>query len=187
MSDCPIFLSMTFCLKMAGLEVGKKLFAINGDLVFLRPFSEVEVLLRQCINSKGPLRVLVSTKPREYVKCACALKCVLSKSSCVNFPFCPSLVSRTVKIPDSAEGLGFQIRGFGPPVVHAVGRGKIHSLWQPLQLSAFIRKKRGLLPPFCYCRTAGKQLPHQPLWACVTWPHGANFPCSCSPCGSASY
>lgn len=52
---------------MAGLEVGKKLFAINGDLVFLRPFSEVEVLLRQCFNSKGPLRVLVSTKPREYV------------------------------------------------------------------------------------------------------------------------
>lgn len=53
--------------KMAGLEVGKKLFAINGDLVFLRPFSEVEVLLRQCFNSKGPLRVLVSTKPRESV------------------------------------------------------------------------------------------------------------------------
>lgn len=53
---------------MAGLEVGKKLFAINGDLVFLRPFPEVEVLLRQCFNSKGPLRVLVSTKPREYVR-----------------------------------------------------------------------------------------------------------------------
>lgn len=31
---------------------------------------------------------------------------------------------RTVKIPDSADGLGFQIRGFGPSVVHAVGRGK---------------------------------------------------------------
>lgn len=50
---------------MAGVEVGKKLFAINGDLVFLRPFSEVEVLLRQSFNSKGPLRLLVSTKPRE--------------------------------------------------------------------------------------------------------------------------
>lgn len=33
-------------------------------------------------------------------------------------------LSRTVKIPDSADGLGFQIRGFGPSVVHAVGRGK---------------------------------------------------------------
>lgn len=31
---------------------------------------------------------------------------------------------RTVKIPDSAEGLGFQIRGYGPSVVHAVGRGE---------------------------------------------------------------
>ncbi|XP_037549901.1 phosphatidylinositol 3,4,5-trisphosphate-dependent Rac exchanger 2 protein [Nematolebias whitei] len=85
--------------EMAGLEVGKKLFAINGDLVFLRPFSEVEVVLRQCFNNKGPLRVLVSTKPRE-----------------------------TIKIPDSADGLGFQIRGFGPSVVHAVGRGTVAAI-----------------------------------------------------------
>ncbi|KAJ8010881.1 hypothetical protein DPEC_G00079750 [Dallia pectoralis] len=82
--------------EMSGLEVGKKVFAINGDLVFLRPFQEVEVFLRQCFSSKGPLTVLVSTKPRE-----------------------------TVKIPDSADGLGFQIRGFGPSVVHAVGRGTV--------------------------------------------------------------
>ncbi|KAI4797777.1 hypothetical protein KUCAC02_024854 [Chaenocephalus aceratus] len=80
---------------MAGLETGKKLFAINGDLVFLRPFCEVEILLQRGFHSRGPLRVLVSTKPRE-----------------------------TVKIPDSADGLGFQIRGFGPSVVHAVGRGE---------------------------------------------------------------
>uniref|UniRef100_A0A8C5HTU0 Phosphatidylinositol 3,4,5-trisphosphate-dependent Rac exchanger 2 protein n=1 Tax=Gouania willdenowi TaxID=441366 RepID=A0A8C5HTU0_GOUWI len=85
--------------EMAGLEAGKKLFAINGDLVFLRPFSEVEILLRQCFHSKRPLRVLVSTKPRE-----------------------------TVKIPDSADGLGFQIRGFGPSVVHAVGRGTVAAI-----------------------------------------------------------
>uniref|UniRef100_A0A8C2BD58 Phosphatidylinositol 3,4,5-trisphosphate-dependent Rac exchanger 2 protein n=1 Tax=Cyprinus carpio TaxID=7962 RepID=A0A8C2BD58_CYPCA len=82
--------------EMAGLEVGKKIFAINGDLVFLRPFQEVENFLKQCFHSKGPLRVLVSTKPRE-----------------------------TVKIPDSADGLGFQIRGFGPSVVHAIGRGTV--------------------------------------------------------------
>lgn len=50
---------------MAGLEVGKKIFAINGDLVFMRPFQEVDSLLKQCFNSKGPIRVLVSTKPRE--------------------------------------------------------------------------------------------------------------------------
>lgn len=29
-----------------------------------------------------------------------------------------------MKIPDSVDGLGFQIRGFGPSVVHAVGRGR---------------------------------------------------------------
>ncbi|XP_045077099.1 phosphatidylinositol 3,4,5-trisphosphate-dependent Rac exchanger 2 protein isoform X2 [Coregonus clupeaformis] len=85
--------------EMAGLEVGKKLFAINGDLVFLRPFPEVEAFLKHCFTSKGPLRVLVSTKPRE-----------------------------TVKIPDSADGLGFQIRGFGPSVVHAVGRGTVAAI-----------------------------------------------------------
>uniref|UniRef100_A0A4W3GI62 Phosphatidylinositol-3,4,5-trisphosphate dependent Rac exchange factor 2 n=1 Tax=Callorhinchus milii TaxID=7868 RepID=A0A4W3GI62_CALMI len=79
--------------EMAGLEVGKKIFAINGDLVFLRPFQEVECFLQQCFNSKRPLRVLVNTK--------------------------------TIKIPDSADGLGFQIRGFGPSVVHAVGRGTV--------------------------------------------------------------
>ncbi|XP_064026562.1 phosphatidylinositol 3,4,5-trisphosphate-dependent Rac exchanger 2 protein isoform X1 [Pogoniulus pusillus] len=82
--------------EMAGLEVGKKIFAINGDLVFLRPFGEVDCFLRACLSSRQPLRVLVSTKPRE-----------------------------TVKIPDAADGLGFQIRGFGPSVVHAVGRGTV--------------------------------------------------------------
>ncbi|XP_015454090.1 phosphatidylinositol 3,4,5-trisphosphate-dependent Rac exchanger 2 protein [Pteropus alecto] len=82
--------------EMAGMEVGKKIFAINGDLVFMRPFSEVDCFLKSCLNSRKPLRVLVSTKPRE-----------------------------TVKIPDSAEGLGFQIRGYGPSVVHAVGRGTV--------------------------------------------------------------
>lgn len=56
------------CVQMAGMEVGKKIFAINGDLVFLRPFHEVEAFLKQCFSSKGPLRVVVSTKPREYVK-----------------------------------------------------------------------------------------------------------------------
>uniref|UniRef100_A0A8C7W4D3 Phosphatidylinositol 3,4,5-trisphosphate-dependent Rac exchanger 2 protein n=1 Tax=Oncorhynchus mykiss TaxID=8022 RepID=A0A8C7W4D3_ONCMY len=85
--------------EMAGLEVGRKVFCINGDLVFLRPFPEMEAFLKHCFTSKGPLRVLVSTKPRE-----------------------------TVKIPDSADGLGFQIRGFGPSVVHAVGRGTVAAI-----------------------------------------------------------
>uniref|UniRef100_A0A7N4P432 Phosphatidylinositol-3,4,5-trisphosphate dependent Rac exchange factor 2 n=1 Tax=Sarcophilus harrisii TaxID=9305 RepID=A0A7N4P432_SARHA len=47
--------------EMAGMEVGKKIFAINGDLVFMRPFNEVDCFLKSCLNSKKPLRVLVST------------------------------------------------------------------------------------------------------------------------------
>uniref|UniRef100_A0A672QTN1 Phosphatidylinositol-3,4,5-trisphosphate dependent Rac exchange factor 2 n=1 Tax=Sinocyclocheilus grahami TaxID=75366 RepID=A0A672QTN1_SINGR len=54
--------------EMAGLEVGKKIFAINGDLVFLRPFQDVENFLKQCFHIKGPLRVLVSTKPRDCLR-----------------------------------------------------------------------------------------------------------------------
>uniref|UniRef100_A0A8D1LVH0 Phosphatidylinositol 3,4,5-trisphosphate-dependent Rac exchanger 2 protein n=1 Tax=Sus scrofa TaxID=9823 RepID=A0A8D1LVH0_PIG len=92
--------------EMAGMEVGKKIFAINGDLVFMRPFNEVDCFLKSCLNSRKPLRVLVSTKPRDH-------RTVFS----IDF--------RTVKIPDSAEGLGFQIRGYGPSVVHAVGRGTV--------------------------------------------------------------
>uniref|UniRef100_A0A673XY24 Phosphatidylinositol-3,4,5-trisphosphate dependent Rac exchange factor 2 n=2 Tax=Salmo trutta TaxID=8032 RepID=A0A673XY24_SALTR len=66
--------------EMAGLEVGRKVFSINGDLVFLRPLR-----WRLSSNTASP-------------------------------------------IPDSADGLGFQIRGFGPSVVHAVGRGKTHTV-----------------------------------------------------------
>ncbi|XP_040288462.1 phosphatidylinositol 3,4,5-trisphosphate-dependent Rac exchanger 2 protein isoform X2 [Bufo bufo] len=82
--------------ELSGMAVGKKIYAVNGDLVFLRPFHEVDCFLKTCLNSRKPLRILMSTKPRE-----------------------------TVKIPDSPEGLGFQIRGFGPSVVHAVGRGTV--------------------------------------------------------------
>ncbi|XP_029447296.1 phosphatidylinositol 3,4,5-trisphosphate-dependent Rac exchanger 2 protein [Rhinatrema bivittatum] len=90
------FLEKGSSAELAGLDVGKKIFAINGDLVFLRPFHEVDCFLKACLNSRKPLRVLMSTKPRE-----------------------------TVKIPDSTDGLGFQIRGCGPSVVHAVGRGTV--------------------------------------------------------------
>ncbi|XP_069477256.1 phosphatidylinositol 3,4,5-trisphosphate-dependent Rac exchanger 2 protein [Ambystoma mexicanum] len=93
------FLERGSSAELAGLEVGKKIFAVNGDLVFLRPFPEVDCFLKTCLNSRKPLRVLVSSKPRE-----------------------------TVKIPDSIEGLGFQIRGFGPSVVHAVGRGTVAAM-----------------------------------------------------------
>ncbi|KAM8966775.1 phosphatidylinositol 3,4,5-trisphosphate-dependent Rac exchanger 2 protein [Pelodytes ibericus] len=90
------FLERGSSAELSGLEVGKKIYAVNGDLVFLRPFHEVDCFLKTCLNSRKSLRILMSTKPREMVK-----------------------------IPDSPEGLGFQIRGFGPSVVHAIGRGTV--------------------------------------------------------------
>ncbi|XP_047395732.1 phosphatidylinositol 3,4,5-trisphosphate-dependent Rac exchanger 1 protein [Sciurus carolinensis] len=80
--------------EMAGLQVGRKIYSINEDLVFLRPFSEVESLLNQSFCSRRPLRLLVATKAKE-----------------------------TIKVPDHPEALCFQIRGAAPPYVYAVGRG----------------------------------------------------------------
>ncbi|OCT60139.1 hypothetical protein XELAEV_18046157mg [Xenopus laevis] len=80
--------------EMAGLQVGRKIYSINEDLVFLRPFSEVEIMLNQSFCSRRPIRILVATKQKEIIK-----------------------------IPDSPQSLCFQIRGSAPPYVHAVGRG----------------------------------------------------------------
>ncbi|XP_058892010.1 phosphatidylinositol 3,4,5-trisphosphate-dependent Rac exchanger 1 protein isoform X4 [Kogia breviceps] len=80
--------------EMAGLQVGRKIYSVNEDLVFLRPFSEVESILSQSFCSRRPLRLLVATKAKE-----------------------------TIKVPDRPEALCFQIRGAAPPYVYAVGRG----------------------------------------------------------------
>uniref|UniRef100_A0A8C0IGB9 Phosphatidylinositol 3,4,5-trisphosphate-dependent Rac exchanger 1 protein n=1 Tax=Bubo bubo TaxID=30461 RepID=A0A8C0IGB9_BUBBB len=80
--------------EMAGLQTGRKIYSINEDLIFLRPFSEVETILNQSFCSRRPLRLLVATKSKEIIK-----------------------------IPDCPEALCFQIRGAAPPYVHAVGRG----------------------------------------------------------------
>uniref|UniRef100_A0A8B9P7W7 Phosphatidylinositol 3,4,5-trisphosphate-dependent Rac exchanger 1 protein n=1 Tax=Apteryx owenii TaxID=8824 RepID=A0A8B9P7W7_APTOW len=80
--------------EMAGLQTGRKIYSINEDLIFLRPFSEVETILNQSFCSRRPLRLLVATKSKEIIK-----------------------------IPDCPEALCFQIRGVAPPYVHAVGRG----------------------------------------------------------------
>uniref|UniRef100_A0A8D2QSD2 Phosphatidylinositol-3,4,5-trisphosphate dependent Rac exchange factor 1 n=1 Tax=Zosterops lateralis melanops TaxID=1220523 RepID=A0A8D2QSD2_ZOSLA len=79
---------------MAGLQAGRKIYSINEDLVFLRPFAEVETILSQSFCSRRPLRLLVATKSKEIIK-----------------------------VPDCPEALCFQIRGAAPPYVHAVGRG----------------------------------------------------------------
>ncbi|XP_039768814.1 phosphatidylinositol 3,4,5-trisphosphate-dependent Rac exchanger 1 protein, partial [Ornithorhynchus anatinus] len=80
--------------EMAGLQVGRKIYSINEDMVFLRPFSEVETLLNQSFCSRRPLRLLVATKAKEIIK-----------------------------VPDRPDPLCFQIRGEAPPYVRAVGRG----------------------------------------------------------------
>uniref|UniRef100_A0A452SVU3 Phosphatidylinositol-3,4,5-trisphosphate dependent Rac exchange factor 1 n=1 Tax=Ursus americanus TaxID=9643 RepID=A0A452SVU3_URSAM len=80
--------------EMAGLQVGRKIYSINEDLVFLRPFAEVESVLNQSFCSRRPLRLLVATKAKEIIK-----------------------------VPDHPEALCFQIRGAAPPYVYAVGRG----------------------------------------------------------------
>uniref|UniRef100_A0A8D1GMQ6 Phosphatidylinositol 3,4,5-trisphosphate-dependent Rac exchanger 1 protein n=1 Tax=Sus scrofa TaxID=9823 RepID=A0A8D1GMQ6_PIG len=80
--------------EMAGLQVGRKIYSINEDLVFLRPFAEVESILNQSFCSRRPLRLLVATKAKEIIK-----------------------------VPDHPEALCFQIRGAAPPYVYAVGRG----------------------------------------------------------------
>uniref|UniRef100_A0A8C9PGT2 Phosphatidylinositol-3,4,5-trisphosphate dependent Rac exchange factor 1 n=1 Tax=Spermophilus dauricus TaxID=99837 RepID=A0A8C9PGT2_SPEDA len=54
--------------EMAGLQVGRRIYSINEDLVFLRPFSEVESLLNQCFCSRRPLRLLVATKAKECLR-----------------------------------------------------------------------------------------------------------------------
>uniref|UniRef100_A0A8C4N6C6 Phosphatidylinositol-3,4,5-trisphosphate dependent Rac exchange factor 1 n=1 Tax=Equus asinus asinus TaxID=83772 RepID=A0A8C4N6C6_EQUAS len=51
--------------EMAGLQVGRKIYSINEDLVFLRPFAEVESLLNQSFCSRRPLRLLVATKAKD--------------------------------------------------------------------------------------------------------------------------
>ncbi|XP_076859942.1 phosphatidylinositol 3,4,5-trisphosphate-dependent Rac exchanger 1 protein [Brachyhypopomus gauderio] len=80
--------------EMAGLQVGRKIYSINEDLVFLRPFSEVETMINQSFCIRRTLRLLVSTKNKELVK-----------------------------IPDCQDGLSFKLRGSAPPYVHAVKKG----------------------------------------------------------------
>uniref|UniRef100_A0A8C7U2P2 Phosphatidylinositol 3,4,5-trisphosphate-dependent Rac exchanger 1 protein n=1 Tax=Oncorhynchus mykiss TaxID=8022 RepID=A0A8C7U2P2_ONCMY len=48
--------------EMAGLQAGRKIFTINEDLVFLRPFQEVETMINQAFCIRRSLRLLVNTK-----------------------------------------------------------------------------------------------------------------------------
>ncbi|KAK5613866.1 Phosphatidylinositol-3,4,5-trisphosphate-dependent Rac exchanger 1 protein [Crenichthys baileyi] len=79
---------------MAGLQVGRKIYTINEDLLFLRPFSEVEAMINQAFCIRRSLRLLVATKAKEIIK-----------------------------IPDNPESLSFRLSGSEPPHVHAVRKG----------------------------------------------------------------
>ncbi|KAM6976673.1 phosphatidylinositol 3,4,5-trisphosphate-dependent Rac exchanger 1 protein [Aplochiton taeniatus] len=80
--------------EMAGLQAGRKIFTINEDLVFLRPFSEVETMISQSFCIRRSLRLLVATKAKEIVK-----------------------------FPDNPDSLSFRLSGSSPPHVHAVRKG----------------------------------------------------------------
>ncbi|KAF7648683.1 hypothetical protein LDENG_00153270, partial [Lucifuga dentata] len=80
--------------EMAGLQVGRKIYTINEDLLFLRPFSEVEAMISQAFFIRRSLRLLVATKAKEIVK-----------------------------VPDNPDGLSFRLCGSAPPHVHAVRKG----------------------------------------------------------------
>ncbi|XP_061623647.1 phosphatidylinositol 3,4,5-trisphosphate-dependent Rac exchanger 1 protein [Phyllopteryx taeniolatus] len=80
--------------EMAGLQVGRKIHTINEDLLFLRPFSEVEAMINQAFCARRSLRLLVATKAKEIVK-----------------------------VPDNPDSLSFRLCGSAPPHVHAVRKG----------------------------------------------------------------
>eukprot|EP00064_Thunnus_orientalis_P011167 superscaffoldBa00001584_g11197 len=80
--------------EMAGLQVGRKIYTINEDLLFLRSFSEVETMISQAFCMRRSLRLLVATKAKEIVK-----------------------------IPDNPDSLSFRLCGSAPPHVHAVRKG----------------------------------------------------------------
>lgn len=82
--------------EMAGLQSGRKIYSINEDLVFLRPFSEVESMINQSFCIRRSLRLLVATKNKEIVK-----------------------------IPDVHGTLPFVLSGSCPPYVHAVKKGSV--------------------------------------------------------------
>ncbi|KAM9313762.1 phosphatidylinositol 3,4,5-trisphosphate-dependent Rac exchanger 1 protein-like [Pholidichthys leucotaenia] len=80
--------------EMAGLQVGRKIFTINEDLLFLRPLSEVQTIISQAFCARRSLRLLVATKAKEIVK-----------------------------IPDNPDSLSFRLCGSAPPHVHATRKG----------------------------------------------------------------
>lgn len=97
-----------------------------------------------------------------HTQCQFNLIVCMSQLANLLFPF----ISRTIKIPDSADGLGFQIRGFGPSVVHAVGRGK-RLQFPPLELSGLISKSLSITSLLLWHSWRAAATPA--FGVCVTW------------------
>ncbi|CAK6955095.1 phosphatidylinositol 3%2C4,5-trisphosphate-dependent Rac exchanger 1 protein [Scomber scombrus] len=81
--------------EMAGLQVGRKIYTINEDLLLVRSFAEVETMINQAFCIRRSLRLVVNTKAKEIVK-----------------------------IPDNPDSLSFILLGSNPPHVHAVRKGR---------------------------------------------------------------
>ncbi|XP_063065168.1 phosphatidylinositol 3,4,5-trisphosphate-dependent Rac exchanger 1 protein isoform X2 [Engraulis encrasicolus] len=100
--------------EMVGLQAGRKVYSINEDLVFLRPFSEVEALINAAFNRRRTLRLLVATKSKEIVK-----------------------------IPDCPDSLSFKLKGSSPPYVSAVRKGG-EAAASGLQVGQSVQKVNGV-------------------------------------------
>ena len=50
---------------MAGLQVGRKIYTINEDLLLVRSFAEVETMISQAFCIRRSLRLVVNTKAKE--------------------------------------------------------------------------------------------------------------------------
>lgn len=115
---------------MAGLQVGRKIYTINEDLLFLRPFSEVEAMINQAFCIRRSLRLLVATKAKEWVPWINQVN-VFSRHQAQAVLTRLFSLSRIVKIPDNPESLSFRLSGSEPPHVHAVRKGE--TSWRRLR------------------------------------------------------
>uniref|UniRef100_A0A673N1U4 Phosphatidylinositol 3,4,5-trisphosphate-dependent Rac exchanger 1 protein-like n=1 Tax=Sinocyclocheilus rhinocerous TaxID=307959 RepID=A0A673N1U4_9TELE len=126
--------------EMAGLQPGRKIYSINEDLVFLRPFSEVETMINQSFCIRRLLRLLVATKNKEIVK-----------------------------IPDVHGTLPFVLCGSCPPYVHAVKKGS-EAAAAGLQPGQCVLKVNGNnMNQSSYQEVLEHFSGHQPVLDCGQW------------------
>lgn len=120
--------SVRLSLQMAGLQVGRKIYTINEDLLFLRPFAEVETMISQAFCIRRSLRLLVATKAKEWGNTHANTQVFTHTHTHIERTGLTGLLSsRMVKIPDNPDSLSFRLCGSAPPHVHAVRKGEWRS------------------------------------------------------------